>query len=175
MKRCPNCKVNYSDDTLEFCLEDGARLILLTNLQTDMPPVTVPPKPHLTTDKTVNLSFSEPTQNLGIQGATNLQTTPQTALFKEKVVQKTNKVLEVAPVVISLAQNWWQWLYLDNQSYSTFSTYFLSSNFLVWLLLLVSGAAVGLFALRRSQNKGFAITSLVILAVNLILFLVPRR
>ena len=27
MKRCPECQRTYSDDTLQFCLEDGAALI----------------------------------------------------------------------------------------------------------------------------------------------------
>lgn len=27
MKLCPNCKTNYSDDTLRFCLSDGAKLV----------------------------------------------------------------------------------------------------------------------------------------------------
>src|SRR5215211_1249926 len=27
MKRCPQCKTTYSDDTLNFCLEDGEWLI----------------------------------------------------------------------------------------------------------------------------------------------------
>ncbi|MDX6289683.1 MAG: hypothetical protein QOH42_1482, partial [Blastocatellia bacterium] len=26
MKRCPKCKRKYEDDTLKFCLEDGATL-----------------------------------------------------------------------------------------------------------------------------------------------------
>jgi len=31
MKLCPKCKSNYTDDTLSFCLQDGAQLIALTN------------------------------------------------------------------------------------------------------------------------------------------------
>src|SRR5436190_22220228 len=27
MKRCPQCKTTYSDDTLNFCLEDGKWLV----------------------------------------------------------------------------------------------------------------------------------------------------
>lgn len=29
MKQCPNCKTNYTDDSLQFCLSDGANLILV--------------------------------------------------------------------------------------------------------------------------------------------------
>ncbi|MGC2237014.1 MAG: hypothetical protein WA584_12685 [Pyrinomonadaceae bacterium] len=27
MKQCPRCKINYADDTLSFCLEDGTQLV----------------------------------------------------------------------------------------------------------------------------------------------------
>lgn len=27
MKQCPNCKATYSDDSMSFCLNDGANLI----------------------------------------------------------------------------------------------------------------------------------------------------
>jgi hypothetical protein len=83
--------------------------------------------------------------------------------------------LEIAPIVIALALNWWQWIYLNNQYYSSFSSYVLSANFLMWLLLLTTGTALSLFAVKRCKNKRFAFASLVILSVNLILFLVPRR
>ena len=31
MKCCPKCKIEYPDNTLEFCLEDGTRLSLSAN------------------------------------------------------------------------------------------------------------------------------------------------
>jgi hypothetical protein len=45
----------------------------------------------------------------------------------------------------------------------------------MWLLLLITGGATGLLAVKYGRNKGFAYTSLVILAINLLLFLVPKR
>ncbi len=33
MKLCPNCKTSYSDDTLRFCLADGANLIAMPNAE----------------------------------------------------------------------------------------------------------------------------------------------
>ncbi len=33
MKLCPKCKSNYTDDTLSFCLQDGAQLIAMINEQ----------------------------------------------------------------------------------------------------------------------------------------------
>lgn len=178
MKRCPKCLVNYSDNTLEFCLEDGARLISLTNFQNEAgaaATATVPNKPNPTIENTVNLPLSKSPPNQEFQTVGVPKTSPQANLFEERIARPGNKVFEIAPLVISLAHNWWQWLYLNNQYYTSFSSYFLSANFLMWLLLLVAGAAVGLISLKRSSNKGFAITSLVILSVNLLLFLVPKR
>ena len=31
MKQCPNCKTNYTDDSLQFCLSDGTPLLPLSN------------------------------------------------------------------------------------------------------------------------------------------------
>ena len=31
MKQCPNCKTTYTDDSLQFCLNDGANLIAVPN------------------------------------------------------------------------------------------------------------------------------------------------
>jgi hypothetical protein len=132
-------------------------------------------------EETVNLPFNAPTKGSPMQQQqqqprdTNFQKNEQTNFLTEKVVQQGNKVLEIAPIVIALAHNWWQWIYLENQYYSSFASYILSANFLMWLLFLAAGASLGLFALKRGQNKGFAISSLVILSVNLLLFLVPKR
>jgi hypothetical protein len=82
--------------------------------------------------------------------------------------------LEITPIIISLAHNWWQWVYLNKQDYLTFTSYVSSANFLVWLLLLVAGASVGMLVLKLCQNKSCAYTGLVILAINLLLFLVPK-
>lgn len=38
MKVCPNCNQTYTDESLNFCLNDGATL---THLQTDEPPPTI--------------------------------------------------------------------------------------------------------------------------------------
>lgn len=174
MKRCPSCKLNYSDETLEFCLHDGNRLIPSVNAKTETPTVTFPNNPAAT-EKTAQLPFSHPAGAVGLKGADSLQTKPQADLLTEKVFGQTGRVLDIAPVVISLAHNWWQWIYLNNQYYSSFWVYVFSANFLMWLLLLAVGTAISLFALKRSPNKAFAIISLVILAVNLLLFLVPKR
>ena len=83
--------------------------------------------------------------------------------------------METAPIVLALAHNWWQWLYLEKQYVSSITEYILSANFLMWLLLLASGILVSLLAVKHSKDKTLGIISLVALAINLILFLVPRR
>jgi len=175
MKRCPKCRIEYFDNTLEFCLEDGIRLVSALSYKTETPTVTQSNKSSPSTEKTVNLPFSNPAKTLEMGGANDFQAIPQTDLLKERVTQQSNKVLEIAPIIIALAHNWWQWIYLNNQYYSSLSSYVLSANFLMWLLLLVAGVAVSLFAVKRCKNKRLAFASLVILSINLILFLVPRR
>ena len=175
MKRCPKCSIEYFDQTLEFCLEDGVRLVSPLSYETETPTVTQSNKPNPSTEKTVNLPFSKPAKILEFGGANDFQTISQTDLLKERVAPQSSKVLEIAPIVIALAHNWWQWIYLNNQYYSSLSSYVLSANFLMWLLLLAAGAAVSLFTVKRCKDKKLAFASLVILSINLILFLVPRR
>ena len=183
MKRCPKCNVEYFDEILEFCLEDGAKLLQVSGYGKAPLTDTKSNKPNPTTAETVNLPFSNipetievkgSNQNIKAQTAARLDTVSASPL-KEKVTSQGYKVLEVAPIVISLAHNWWQWVYLKNQPYYSLAVYIASANFLMWLLLLAAGTAVGLLALKFCQNKGFAYTSLVIIAINLILFLVPNQ
>ncbi len=39
MKHCPNCRSSYADDTLKFCLQDGALLVGDTNKSTELPTI----------------------------------------------------------------------------------------------------------------------------------------
>lgn len=160
MKKCPKCRREYSDGTLEFCLEDGARLIspILTK----------------TSEETVVLPNTEVLPNFETNPIEPAKTTKVQEL-KEKAVNRGYKVLEIAPIVFALIHNYWQWLYVDKQRFSTVAEFILSANFIVWLLFLLIGAIVSIFALKLAKNKGFAITSLIILAINLLLFIVPRR
>jgi hypothetical protein len=185
MKRCPKCNLSYSDETLEFCLEDGVKLVFATSRQAEQPTVTKSNLPSAATDQTLNLPFSNVSNPLDVksphqQPANNFQAgaeakTIASTELKEKVTSQGYKILEIAPIVLSLAHNWWQWLYLNNQYYYSFSTYVLSANFLMWLLLLAAGAVTSLLAIKLCRSKAFAYTSLVILAINLLLFLVPKR
>lgn len=177
MKQCPKCGVEYFDEMLEFCLEDGMNLVQISGrpgVQTKTNPTNAPTVnlPQGNLPETINLNAPHRTAQTPantVSGAEN------SAQLTGKITSQSHKVLEVAPIVIALAHNWWQWLYLEKQSYYSFSAYVVSANFLMWLLLLAAGAAVGFLALKHCRNKGFAYTSLVVLAINLILFLVPNQ
>ena len=160
MKSCPKCNREYSDRTLEFCLEDGARL--------------VSPILAKTSEETVVLNNSEVLPNFETNPLEPVKTTKVQEL-KEKAVDRGYKVLEIAPIVFALFHNYWQWLYADKQSTYNIGEFLLSVNFVVWLLLLLVGTGFSLAAIKLTHNKGFAITSLIILAINFLLFIVPRR
>jgi hypothetical protein len=96
-------------------------------------------------------------------------------LLNDKISSQTRKILEIAPIFLALTHNWWQWIYLNNQYYSSISNFLVSANFLMWLLLLAVGTILGLIGIKRCQIKTFSIASLVILSINLILFIVPKR
>ena len=175
MKICPNCKANYSDNTLEFCLEDGTRLVQTNQTRTETSTVTIPNDLKFATEKTLNLPSALQPETENLSSEKNLQPTVKFAPAIKKLDTGNYKILEISCITVSLIHNWWQWVYLNNQYYSSFSSYVLSSNFLMWLLLLAAGTGVGIYTLRQSQNKTVPIISLVIIAINLILFLVPKR
>ncbi len=174
MKQCPRCNLIYTDDTLEFCLEDGSRLVTDSSPQTETPTVFAAKKAAHTTEKTVNLPFSRKIENFDLK-AEKLQNTGHSQSIENKKDGRNLKIIEISAIAVALLHNWWQWLYLNNQYYSTFTAYVLSANFLMWLLLLAIGIGIGLYAVKLARNKSVPIISLVILAVNLILFVVPKR
>jgi magnesium-transporting ATPase (P-type) len=160
MKKCPKCNREYSDRTLEYCLEDGARL--------------VSPVLTKTSEETVVLPNTEVLPNFETNPIEPAKATKVQEL-KEKAVDQGYKVLEIIPIVFALIHNYWQWLYLDKQRFSTVGEFLLSVNFVVWLLFLLVGTGLSIFAIKLSKNKGFAVTSLIILAINLLLIIIPRR
>lgn len=166
MKRCPKCNVEYLDNTLEFCLEDGTRLVLSAN---NSP----------TTFKTAVLT--DIPKQLPIECSNSKETilqnkdTDKFSNIKEKVTYQGYKIIEVAPIVLSLTHNYWQWLYLNKTAYYDTIGFLTSSQFIVWLFLLMIGAISSFIALKFGKNKGFAIAGLVILAINLLLSIVPNK
>ena len=167
MKRCPQCNADYFDNMLEYCLEDGAKLFTATepNIATstrEQPTAFKPVGPLASTT-------SEPT--VVIRKTEDAATEPE----KSAPHERTSQGVAMVPMVIALAHNWWQWVYLEKQYVYSITDYLLSANFILWLILLAGGVLSGLYAFKHSKNKTFALTGLVILAINLILFLVPRR
>ena len=166
MKRCQLCKAEYFDNMLEFCLEDGSRLELAG------PAVTAPDRAM----KTERFASHDPlVAGASVETVFVPGNRPAEQPERPPVRSGFDRVTETLPIVLALAHNWWQWIYLEKVYVSSITEFLISANFLMWLLLLGSGTAAGIYSLKRSANKTFAIISLVTLAINLILFLVPRR
>ena len=169
MKRCPKCQADYFDNMLEFCLEDGARLSFVPESAVKtavraggtVTAGTHAPIAEPVSQETVVI----PAQDKRDQGRPDKA--PRTA--------SETAIIDRAAVGLALAHNWWQWLYLEKTYVYSITDYILSANFLMWLLLLGAGTAAGVYSFKRSRDKTFAIISLTALAINLILYLVPRR
>ncbi len=175
MKRCPKCNADYFDNMLEFCLEDGTRLAFAPQSATATIPTMRPTAGSPAQHAPLTERVSEETVVIS-DAAARQKTETRTETSEENVsVSRTTSAVETVPVVLALAHNWWQWLYLEKTYVYSLTDYLLSANFLMWLLLLVAGAAVGIYTVRNSKNKTFAIIGLVTLGINLILFLVPRK
>lgn len=166
MKRCPKCNAEYLDNTLEFCLEDGSRLAFANDARG-----TAATSPQTAAD-TVAFGLN---QAPIVQAAEEVETVLAKTSSIIPVAGSKSAVLENVPIVIALAHNWWQWLYLEGQHVYSIASYIFSANFLMWLLLLIAGVIVGIWSVKQSERKVVAYASLVMLAINLILFIVPRR
>jgi hypothetical protein len=169
MKRCPKCNADYFDNMLEFCLEDGTRLAFAPQSAAVK---TAPTIPAETRDNPGPIAQRVSEETVVIPGERRV---PDTIAQPKSEISASIRVIERAAVGLALAHNWWQWLYLEKTYVSSITDYVLSANFLMWLLLLGAGAAAGIYSIKRSRDKTLAIISLVTLAINLILFLVPRR
>ncbi len=95
----------------------------------------------------------------------------QTSPAQQKIVQfAENKSAAIVAVALALAHNYWQWLYLARPGGFEITT------FLVWLILLAVGAATAMLVLKFGRSgKGYAIIGLILLGINLLLYLVPRK
>lgn len=175
MKRCPICNTDYLDDTLEFCLEDGSRLLKPPPLQETNRP-TEPAVPYLNPGQAETVRLQMPNE---IETAADIKK-PTAGLLEKKETAKKNiaetsmKILETAPIVFALAHNYWQWLYLSRQPAYDLTAFLTSYSFLIWMFLLCGGLLFGLFSLKYGSKKGFAVTALVVLAINVILSIVPK-
>jgi len=80
MKCCPKCNIEYFDKTLEFCLEDGTRLVLNSTYQTETPTIVRTNKLDLSTEKTFSLPYSTPAKTLEMGNVNSPQDFSQTIL-----------------------------------------------------------------------------------------------
>jgi hypothetical protein len=177
MKRCPKCQADYFDQMLEFCLEDGAKLDVIDNS------ATAGRKPVATNQNNVETMFFDASAGLPkTVEVKDLETVKQLPAgvtepvsLKQHAVEKGYRALEIGTLVFALAHNWWQWLYVDRQNYGSVSNFLFSVEFLIWFLMLAAGTAAGLLTLKLARRKGLAYAGLVILAINFLLLLVPRK
>lgn len=180
MKSCPKCKSVYYDETLEFCMEDGSRLTQTSPEKDEIPTIVSNKIPEILDDKTLEYHI-KPTENENLEKYPEKNLNNKTKIdekltnFKEKVSYQGLRTIEILPIIIALANNYWQWLYLNKSDFSDTLSFLISINFIVWFLLLILGLTSSFIALKYGKNRGFAITSLVILAINLLLSIVPLK
>ncbi len=181
MKECPQCRAKYFDNMLEYCLDDGTKLISTAGtIAAPTQSIPVSPKISSTAEKTIEFSqnagiplFETDTIQIETQKA-NKSLYTQKDKIKTSAINQSLTVLEHAPLIVALIHNYWQWLYLSKLYYSGFTTYILSPNFLIWIILLLIGVASSIGALKYAVSKKFAVTALVVLAINVLLYIVPK-
>lgn len=120
MRSCPNCRSNYTDDTLVFCLQDGTELVDASISKTEFPTVAFGEKTErFTTNKDagqIRFDLQPNDQSAGNQSRETQITSVQTP------VQKSNTMVVVLSTVIGMlllfgAIGFGGWLYFSqNQS-----------------------------------------------------------
>lgn len=183
MKSCPKCKSVFFDETLEFCMEDGSPLVLTSPEKAEIPTVIKNKTDFAPADKTLEFSDEgkhlnnpfepEKTRQTGLNQTVKID--EKLTNFKEKVSYQGLRTIEVLPIILALSNNYWQWLYLNRANYNDTLSFLISVNFIVWFVLLIFGLISCFVAIKYGKNRGFAITALVILAINLLLSIVPLK
>ena len=159
---------------LDFCLDDGERLLLLEQKKDDVLNGIPTQAETVALNNRLNTAFVPRDVDTELQNEWQTELENKSEGIKQKVTLQWLKTLEIVPIILALAHNYWQWLYLARKSYYDFSSFFFSIDFLIWLLLLITGGVFGIISLKYSKRKGFAITALVVLAINVILSIVPK-
>ncbi len=174
MKRCPKCRTDYFDNMLDFCLDDGERLQILRQQENFKEAENSQTETAVLNNYSIPTALIPPTVKSEIQNALPTEQTEISEKLQQKVTRKWLKILEIFPIFPALAHNYWQWLYLERKSYYDFTSYFLSLDFIIWTLLLITALVFGIISLKYSKQKGFAITALVVLAINVLFSIVPK-
>lgn len=183
MKKCPKCNEQYSDDTLEFCLEDGSRLIQISRTTNKNPVISdlhTKQKQEFETAILPEAATREANLNKVGQIPNTIEFSEEdsnktVSKIKEKVTYQGLRFIEILPIITALSHNYWHWLYFDKARFNDFFKFLISGTFIIWILLLISGVVASLVALKYGKNRGYAIIALVILAINLLLGLVPLK
>ena len=81
MKRCPECRRDYVDDSLLYCLEDGAALIQGWVPSPDEPATAVIPSPHVTSEDPTRSFRSTDIPAGSIPAIQQTQSKPQTRML----------------------------------------------------------------------------------------------
>jgi magnesium-transporting ATPase (P-type) len=163
-------------------MEDGSHLVQILADKDEIPTVITNKINNTPTEKTLEFSnISDPIKGYSKKAKPILSNEikpkidEKLTIFKEKVSYQGLRTIEILPMILALANNYWQWLYLSKSSFGDTFSFLISANFIVWFLLLVLGLISCFIAIKFGKNKGFAITALVILAVNLLLTIVPLK
>ena len=163
---------------LEFCLDDGAKLFVVNNKTTAAETKVLDNNQNSIETMFFDASKEVP-KTLKVNNPATVEQPSAGATepvsLKRKTIEKGYRALEVGTVTLALAHNWWQWVYVDHQNYGSIANFLTSAEFLIWLLLLFAGVALGLLTLKFSRKKELAYVGLLILAINFLLLLVPRR
>lgn len=179
MKSCPTCQLSFKDDSLEFCLDDGSRLVSMLADADDPQTMYSEQSRRNAFISAQTMPNSAPITAIGGEDArTMLDSSPNSGIGETSVlneaVASNPQLIAVGAITLALAHNYWQWLYMSE--YRTVSEFIWTFNFIIWFLLLAGGIALSLQTLKRNTvGKGYAIISLVVLAINLLLIVVPRR
>lgn len=98
MKTCPKCNTRYSDNNLNFCLNDGE---YLTNFGDDSPPTVVMDAPRITNQTNWNDYQAPPTAPLA-QGTYQAQNISNQPFGASAFNQSLDKTLPTVSLVLGL-------------------------------------------------------------------------
>jgi TolB-like protein/Tfp pilus assembly protein PilF len=103
MKQCPQCKLVYADENLNYCLEDGA--VLVNRAAESEPATAIIPSPHVT--------YDDPTRSFRTDDipAVSIPVIPQT-----EGSSKTRFYLLIAAAVLVLAAGFFGYRYYNSVS-----------------------------------------------------------
>lgn len=115
MKYCPNCRTEYADDNLQFCLNDGTPLVAAPNLNTS-PDFDNEPETLVIPKQVVPINFEPPsayqTNQAGWQPS-------QPVIIEQRAEKKSNTAMVVAltflgTILLLGLGSLGTWLYLRN-------------------------------------------------------------